>query len=98
VLLFSEQQVRAWLDSLGLSVPGSVGLVHLDWSPDLAPLAGLDSDPEMLGEAAIDLLIGQLQANELGIPKHEKIVAVRGHWVAGKSVRGRCLLIYWKAK
>ena len=77
VILFSEQPVRAWLDSMGLSVPGNVGLVHLNWSPDLAPLAGLDSDPEMLGEAAIDLLIGQLQANELGIPKHEKI-AVRG--------------------
>ena len=89
VILFSEQPVRTWLEGLRVSVPRSVGLVHLDWSPNLAPLAGLDSDPELLGEAAINLLIGQLQANELGIPKHEKIVAVRGHWVSGKSVRER---------
>lgn len=88
-ILYSEQPVRAWIDSLGVSVPGNVGLVKLDWSPSMAPLAGVDSDPEMLGEAAIDLLIGQLQANELGIPKHEKIVAVRGRWVAGTTVRGR---------
>ena len=87
VILYSEQPVRAWLDRLKVTVPQNVGLVHLDWSPNLAPLAGLDSDPEMLGEAAIDLLIGQLQANELGIPKHEKIVAVRGHWVEGATVR-----------
>lgn len=45
--------------------------------------------PRLLGDAAIDLLIDQLQANELGIPKHDKIVAVRGRWVAGTSVRGR---------
>jgi hypothetical protein len=34
-------------------------------------------------------LVGQLQANEFGIPKHEKIVAVRGHWVPGSSVKRR---------
>lgn len=55
----------------------------------MRPLAGLDSNPELLGEAAVDLLVGQLQANELGIPKHEKIIAVRGQWVAGTSVRGK---------
>ena len=70
-------------------MPADVGLVHLDWSQEVAPLAGLDSDPETVGEAATDLLVGQLQVNEFGIPKHEKIVAVRGHWVPGTSVRRR---------
>ncbi len=87
VILFSDQPVRTWLERRQVSVPREVGLVHLDWSPELAPLAGLDSNPELLGEAAVDLLVGQLQANELGIPKHEKIIAVRGQWVAGASVR-----------
>jgi len=88
-ILFSEQPVPAWLDRLKLKVPQDVGLVHLDWSPHLGTLAGIDSAPELKGVAAIDLLIGQLQANELGIPKHEKIIAVRGHWVDGDSLR-RC--------
>ena len=87
VILFSEQPVRTWLNSLKVADSTKVGMVHLDWSPNLAPLAGLDSGPEMLGEAAIDLLIGQLHANELGIPKHEKIIAVRGQWVTGSTVR-----------
>jgi hypothetical protein len=39
------------------------------------------------GFPAIDLLVGQPRANEFGIPKHEKIVAVRGHWMAGSSLR-----------
>jgi LacI family transcriptional regulator len=87
VILFSDQPVRTWVERLPVRVPRDVGLVHLDWSPELAPLAGLDSDPELLGAAAVDLLVGQLQANELGIPRHEKIIAVRGRWVAGATVR-----------
>jgi DNA-binding LacI/PurR family transcriptional regulator len=87
VLLFSDQPVQSWLERRQVNVPRDAGLVHLDWSPELAPLVGLDSNPELLGEAAVDLLVGQLQANELGIPKYEKIVAVRGRWVAGASVR-----------
>jgi hypothetical protein len=50
-------------------------------------MAGIDSEPEKKGVAAVDLLIGQLQANELGTPKHEKIVAVRGRWIEGASLR-----------
>ena len=89
VILFSDQPVPRWIERFKLRVPADVGLVHLDWSQEVAPLAGLDSDPETVGEAATDLLVGQLQANEFGIPKHEKIVAVRGHWVPGTSVRRR---------
>jgi DNA-binding LacI/PurR family transcriptional regulator len=86
-ILFSDQPIPQWLAAQKIAVPRDVGLVHLDWSRDVAPLAGLDSDPESVGSAAMELLVGQLQANECGVPKHEKIVAVRGHWVAGDSVR-----------
>jgi DNA-binding LacI/PurR family transcriptional regulator len=87
VILFSDQPIAAWVEKMKLRVPRDLGLVHLDWSPDAAPLAGLDSDAEAVGVAATDLLVGQLQANEFGLPTHENIVAVRGHWVAGASVR-----------
>ncbi|MFM8335506.1 MAG: substrate-binding domain-containing protein [Opitutaceae bacterium] len=86
-ILFSDQPIPEWIEAQRIRVPRDLGLVHLDWSRECAPLAGLDSDPETVGAAATDLLVGQLQANEYGIPRHEKIVAVRGHWVAGNSVR-----------
>jgi len=89
VLLFSDLPVARWVESLGLQVPADVGLVHLDWSPELAPLAGLDSDGEALGRAAVDLLVGQLQAQEHGIPRHEKIITIKGHWQDGATVRTR---------
>jgi LacI family transcriptional regulator len=86
VILYTGVPVAPWVAELGLRVPEDVGLVHLDWSEELRPLAGIDADPEGLGMAAVDLLIGQLHANEYGIPQREKIVAVSGRWVQGTSV------------
>ncbi|MBM4155884.1 MAG: LacI family transcriptional regulator [Lentisphaerae bacterium] len=86
-ILFSRLPVPSWLASAGIGVPADVGLVHLDWSPEASPLAGIDADPEAAGAAAVDLLVGQLHANEHGIPAREKIVAVRGRWVPGASLR-----------
>ncbi len=88
-VLFSDQPVPRWVAALGRRVPAEVGLVHLDWSPELAPLAGLDSDPEAIGRAAIDLLVGQLHAQEYGVPRHEKIITIKGQWRDGTTVRPR---------
>lgn len=88
-LLFSDLPVPEWVSGLGRRVPEDVGLVHLDWSPELSPLAGLDSNPEALGRAALDLLVGQLQAQEYGIPRHEKIITIKGHWHDSTTVRPR---------
>lgn len=87
VILFTGLPVAQWIKNLGLKAPKNVGLVHLDWSPEHAPLAGIDSNSEAIGAAAVDLLVGQLHANEFGIPKREKIIAVSGQWVAGTSLR-----------
>jgi LacI family transcriptional regulator len=86
-VLFSDQPVPGWLAPLDVLAPRDLGLVHLDWSPELAPLAGLDSDAEALGRAAVDLLVGQLHAQEFGIPRHEKIITIKGRWQEGPSVR-----------
>lgn len=86
-ILYADQPVRAWLTDLAVQIPQEVGLANLDWSPDETSMAGIDSDPESLGAAAIDLLVGQLQAHEYGVPQREKIVEVKGRWVAGATLR-----------
>lgn len=87
VVLAAAVPAATWLRDRGMNVPTDVGLVELDWSPEAGPLAGIDAMPEALGEAAVDLLVGQLHANEFGIPRREKIVAVSGRWVPGTSLR-----------
>lgn len=91
VILFCELPVPQWLEKRRLRSPHDVGLVHLDWSRNVSPLAGLDSNPDEMGAAATDLLVGQIEANELGVPKREKIVAVRGRWVNGSSLHEQIL-------
>jgi LacI family transcriptional regulator len=86
VVVFSGLPVPSWVAQLGFHVPDEVGLVQLDWSSEAAPIAGIDADGEALGVAAVDLLIGQLQANEFGVPRREKIVVVGGRWVPGNSL------------
>jgi hypothetical protein len=49
-------------------------------------MAGIDSDPEALGVAAIELLVGQLHAHEYGVPLREKVVEVMGRWVPGRTL------------
>ncbi|MEI6232838.1 MAG: LacI family DNA-binding transcriptional regulator [Planctomycetota bacterium] len=87
VILFTGLPVLDWVKRLALRVPKDVGLVHLDWSEEVGPLAGIDTCPEVIGEAAVDLLVGQLHAHEYGIPAREKIVAVHGRWIKGASLR-----------
>jgi LacI family transcriptional regulator len=98
VLLFSDQPVPTWVEHLGMRVPEDVGYFNLDWSPELSPMAGLDSEPESLGVAAVDLLVGQLHAHEHGVPRHEKIITIKGRWVEGNTIRsaGRRVLVYGK--
>lgn len=91
VILCADQLVPQWLAELGPAIRRKVGLVHLDWSPEYAPLAGIDSDSEVLGTAAIDLLVGQLHAHEYGIPRREKVVEVMGRWVPGAIFPERIL-------
>lgn len=79
VILFSDLPVPEWVKNLGL--------VHLDRSTEMGTLTGIDADSEAIGAAAVDLLAGQLQAHEFGVPKHEKIILVKGQWHEGDSLR-----------
>jgi LacI family transcriptional regulator len=85
-IIFADPIVSRWISQLGMTAPRDIGLVNLDWSSEHAPMSGIDSDPESLGAAAIDLLVGQLHAHEYGVPRREKVVEVMGRWVAGRTL------------
>jgi LacI family transcriptional regulator len=68
-------------------IPEEIGIIHLDWHGSLAGYAGVNQNAELVGAAAVDLIIGQLLRNERGIPDHPKLVMVNGTWVEGRTVR-----------
>ena len=45
-------------------------------------VAGIDQQADVLGAAAVDLLVSQYQQNERGIPPVPRIVMTEGRWRA----------------
>ena len=87
VVVTDDMRVQVWLKNLGSSTPKNVGLVLLDCSTSRCTCAGIDQHHEIMGAAAVDLVVGQLHRNETGIPFHPKYVMIEGSWVNGLSVR-----------
>jgi DNA-binding LacI/PurR family transcriptional regulator len=91
VVVSDDVRVQEWLKNLGVQVPKQVGLVHLDCSRNRSTCSGIDQHHEMLGAAAIDLVVGQLHRNETGVPFYPKNVMIEGTWVDGSTVRRKPL-------
>ena len=79
--------VADWLE--GMAAAKHLGVVTLGWRADRPQVAGVDQQAEVLGAAAVDLLVAQEQQNERGLPQHPKIVMTEGEWRPGESVRQR---------
>ena len=75
-----------WLRHLNLRIPQDIGFVTLDREA-MPDCAGIDQNSELMAAAAVDLVLGQLQRNERGIPPFPKVVMVEGKWVDGPTVR-----------
>ena len=82
-----HHEIKGWVEEMGLDVPGDVGLVHLDRVPDLEGWAGTRQNNESVGYAAIDLVVGQLHRNEMGIPPFQKCTFTNSTWIPGATVR-----------
>ncbi len=59
--------------------------VSLGWRADMPEVPGIDQQAEVLGAAAVDLLVTQYQQNERGVPEAPKIVMTEGVWRTGMT-------------
>jgi len=80
VVIDGGHVVMEWLKALPESKRPT--LVTLAWRSDLPEIAGIDQQADVLGAAAVDLLVTQYQQNERGIPAAPKIVMTEGVWRA----------------
>lgn len=87
-IIFGGAPVHSWIKAMGLSAPRDLGLVALcvAGSPSGVEVARVIEKPEVVGAAAIDLVVEQLQRNECGLPRDPKEVAITGEWADGPSV------------
>ncbi|WP_309382583.1 LacI family DNA-binding transcriptional regulator [Cerasicoccus frondis] len=87
VIITLHPEIKGWLESINVSAPDHIGLVHLDHEPSLKDWAGMNQNHEHVGKAAVDMLIGKLNRNELQLPPFPKCVTIMSEWTPGPSVR-----------
>ena len=87
VILTIHTEVREWVASLELAVPGDIALVQLDKSSETADWAGMRQNSELIGRSAIDMVIGQIHRNESGLPSVQKSMLIESTWSAGVTIR-----------
>jgi len=56
----------------------------LDWAPNPWGFGGIDQGERVIATNAVDLVAGQLQRNERGVPEHIKMLLFAGQWVPGE--------------
>ncbi len=88
-IIAGHRVVRDWLANLKLQIPSEVAFALLNRDPTYGDFAGIDQGPQLVGAAAVDLVIGQLLRNERGIPENPRVVLVEGTWVGGPTVAQR---------
>jgi LacI family transcriptional regulator len=87
VLLSLYNIVFPWLKERGLRVPQDVGVIQLEWRESHAEVTGMNQHNDAVGEAAVDMVVGQIHRNESGIPAFPRATLIGASWVDGSSVR-----------
>lgn len=80
-------EALGWLRDLGARVPEDCGYATVYWEEYMGECSGIDQGFEHIGAAAVDLVVGQLQRNELGLPANPKETLLLGRWRDGGTLR-----------
>src|ERR1700712_2157279 len=86
VLLSLYNIVFPWLKEHGLRVPKDVGVIQLEWRESHAEVSGMNQHNDTVGEAAVDMVVGQIHRSETGIPTFPRATLIGASWVDGQSV------------
>lgn len=87
VIISQQVEILDWLGKLGVRVPDDVGFVHMNCPDTSGQFAGVYQNGKVIGEVAMDFLVGMVQRNECGIPDLAHSILVEGTWVDGATVR-----------
>lgn len=79
-------EVQRWLADLGQRVPEDIGLVQYEWRAAHADWAGMDQRNDLVGAAALDMLVSMVHHNEHGVPEHPRATMISPHWTPGLTV------------
>lgn len=76
------------LKARGRKIPRDVGYASLDVDGDAEEypnVSGIDQNSEIVGAAAVDMLVAAIHRGDRGIPDHPLRTEVEGSWKSGRS-------------
>jgi LacI family transcriptional regulator len=86
VIFTLYNEVWAWVERLGMSVPRDIGLIQLEWRSTHPEWAGMNQHNDLSAAAAVDMLISMIHNGETGVPPFPKATLIGPSWVDGSSV------------
>ncbi|KAF0094868.1 MAG: LacI family transcriptional regulator [Puniceicoccaceae bacterium 5H] len=89
VLFTLYNSVAHWLDDAGWRVPEEIGLIQLEWRASRPHWAGMNQHNDIVGEVAVDMVIGMLHRDQLGLPDFPRSSLIDSSWMDGKTVRAK---------
>lgn len=72
---------------LGWKPGKDIGLIQYEWRADHTHWAGMDQRNDLVGEAAVDMLVSMVQHGAKGPPACPRATLISSQWVAGPTVR-----------
>ncbi len=79
--------VQDWVEAEGLRVPDDLGLVQLEVRASQPEWAGMNQHNDLVGEAAMDMLVGMIHRGEKGAPEFPRATLIGATWRDGTTVR-----------
>lgn len=89
VIISHHPRVKTLMEEAGARVPETHGFCALNVINCAYPCAGLDLRPGLLGERAVELLVGQVLRNETGLPERPLTTTMPVDWVDGPTLRAK---------
>jgi len=90
VIISPNFEFLTWLPALGKRIPEDISLVTLSYPDDkdasIAHISGINQNNFSIGEAAVDLVVSQLQHNDTGLPAHPRVMLIDGFWNEGETL------------
>jgi LacI family transcriptional regulator len=92
VLFTLYHETARWLTLIGLSAPSDIGIIQYEWRQDHPDWAGMNQRNDLVGEAAVDLVVSMIHNGLNGVPAQPVATLVTSQWVPGKTVRPQNLV------
>jgi DNA-binding LacI/PurR family transcriptional regulator len=89
VILTLYNRIRNWVEDTGRSVPRDIGFVQLEWRPHEPDWAGMDQHNDVVGEAAVEMLIGMIHHGTSGPPEFPRATLIGSTWRDGPTLPRR---------